>query len=495
MPASSSQSLPSSPQPLHISQSGPEVAWPWTSAQSGNSILRPSNIPSNRPNDFALGFNGRDRTPSYQTDSESSTIISHIQKLTQNNKQLHKDLKSLKNKLTSTQSEVSEIVKMIREMNTLLRERDTSPDSTSLLPVPALDKEDYPDIKFWTAKLYRAAKKARQSITSLGPAAMDPSGNVMTWYVETEDGDPVGVETVQNIRTLARTIWHELHLRDIAPATWAEAGLVAMNYFEHHMCRRFPQLSYGENNWKCHMIATDNYSSWRSKHHLSRKAKHQVKEEPKATASDSIKRPATFASDSEREAKRARQDSGSLSDIVIHCKNSIFTDPEEIAKLVVPPSTSTLAAASTSKNVDSTSKNVDSATTSPTDSESPSAPTTATTDTADANTIAPTPTIPMAATPIIHPATAPSGPPSIPPWIAATATAVAVPVKTSKKAKAGQAMNAKSICKRQWIARTPNGTEEEFAKHWLALGLSGQKEFELRASEAKSKPTAKTGTA
>lgn len=41
----------------------------------------------------------------------------------------------------------------------------------------------------------------------------------------------------------------------------------AQIYYEHHMCHRFPQLSYGRNNWKAsHMVATENYSSWYGKH-------------------------------------------------------------------------------------------------------------------------------------------------------------------------------------------------------------------------------------
>lgn len=99
----------------------------------------------------------------------------------------------------------------------------------------------------------------------------------MTWYVETEDGDPVSGEIVEAIRLSARTIWQTLVSRNIAPTNWADATLEAHNYYEHHLCRRFPQLSYGANNWKAHMIATENYPSWYNKH-VGRPAK--VKNEP-----------------------------------------------------------------------------------------------------------------------------------------------------------------------------------------------------------------------
>jgi hypothetical protein len=64
---------------------------------------------------------------------------------------------------------------------------------------------------------------------------------------------------------------------EMAPVTWVDANLMVHNYYEHHMTQHFPVLLYGTSNWKAHMLATDNYSSWYGKH-VGRKAK--VKSEP-----------------------------------------------------------------------------------------------------------------------------------------------------------------------------------------------------------------------
>ncbi|KAG6881984.1 hypothetical protein C0992_013016, partial [Termitomyces sp. T32_za158] len=48
--------------------------------------------------------------------------------------------------------------------------------------------------------------------------------------------------------------------------------------------------------------------------------------------------------------------------------------------------------------------------------------------------------------------------------------------KASKKASAGTGMNGKSLCKREWIAENPQGTEGEFAVHWAALGTAGEQQ-------------------
>ncbi|KAG6809333.1 hypothetical protein H0H87_011956, partial [Tephrocybe sp. NHM501043] len=55
--------------------------------------------------------------------------------------------------------------------------------------------------------------------------------------------------------------------------------------------------------------------------------------------------------------------------------------------------------------------------------------------------------------------------------------------RPSKKAKAGQAINTKSICKHLWIEQNPTGTEAAFTAHWVALTLDQQKEFDKHANE------------
>ncbi|KAG6842749.1 hypothetical protein H0H87_010292, partial [Tephrocybe sp. NHM501043] len=55
--------------------------------------------------------------------------------------------------------------------------------------------------------------------------------------------------------------------------------------------------------------------------------------------------------------------------------------------------------------------------------------------------------------------------------------------RPSKKVKAGQALNAKSICKRLWIEQNPTGTEAAFTAHWAALTPDQEKEFDKYANE------------
>ncbi|KAF8059564.1 hypothetical protein FPV67DRAFT_1674627 [Lyophyllum atratum] len=151
------------------------------------------------------------------------------------------------------------------------------PILSASLPIPCMDQDDYPDIKYWFKKDYIAAKKDKKTFSTIHTRKPEPNGNTMTWYVEDEDGDPVNGHHVDRIRADARSIWVYLRDNNMAPATWAEANIAALNYYEHYLCDRHPELSYGANNWKAHQIATDNYPSWSSSH-LPRAIK--IKTEP-----------------------------------------------------------------------------------------------------------------------------------------------------------------------------------------------------------------------
>lgn len=145
------------------------------------------------------------------------------------------------------------------------------------LPVPCLDKDDFPHITYWNRKDYYIAKKEKKGITNIQHST-ESHGNVMTWYVEDINGKVVSAQKVEQYRVDVRSIWQYFLNNGMALNTWAEANLAAMNYYKHQMCTRHPDFSYGANNWKAHQIATDNDPSWAAGH-LSHpfKVKHEAK--------------------------------------------------------------------------------------------------------------------------------------------------------------------------------------------------------------------------
>ncbi|KAG6894320.1 hypothetical protein C0992_006607, partial [Termitomyces sp. T32_za158] len=296
------------------------------------------------------------------------------------NNQLYRDLKTMQDAVISTQKDLLEKIKSIATPGPT----SPAPSTQQSLLLPSEQQHDHPNIKYWTASQYRKAKKTRKMSTGFDDTD-DSSKNVMTWYVETQDGEPVTNEVVEAIRTLARTIWQDLLRQKIAPPTWADIGLEARDYYEHHMCRRFPELSWGENNWKAHMIATDNYSSWYAKHvgrTVQVKAELMKQEQGidrlthhksgKKRTGSSLESP--MESDSKKFKGIGQEEQGSISEASIGSKvpqqpiilkNSlaqIFADPQEAAKLRVPSISSSLVPSSSTTNVTGPSPSADTTT-------------------------------------------------------------------------------------------------------------------------------------
>lgn len=143
--------------------------------------------------------------------------------------------------------------------------KSTKPDFSATFSVPYLDADDFPQITYWTQKKYHAAKKEKKGFTNLHHQAKS-HGNTMTWYVQDINSNTITSQEVEQYCIDARSIWQYLLNNDMAPKTWANANLAAMNYYEHHMCSHHPEFSYGANNWKAHQIAIDNYPSWAAGH-------------------------------------------------------------------------------------------------------------------------------------------------------------------------------------------------------------------------------------
>ncbi|KAG6838562.1 hypothetical protein C0991_010566 [Blastosporella zonata] len=147
--------------------------------------------------------------------------------------EVFKTVVGIHDEMKSNHAQVTGILKDITNSLQGLSQPTLKAD-TGLLPLPAELQADHLDIKYWTQKEYQQAKKNQKRSTSIQD--LDADRNIMTWFVEEDDGEPVDNDMVKAIQTVARSIWFELLRRGIAPETWEKAGLDARNYFKHHMC-------------------------------------------------------------------------------------------------------------------------------------------------------------------------------------------------------------------------------------------------------------------
>ena len=150
----------------------------------------------------------------------------------------------------------------------------------------ALDRKDYPNIKFWTKKEWTARDQPSATTTggTRGKARSGLGINVTMQYAELEDGTVVDGHVASSIRRCARASW--VHLANVGnlPSRWRSASSATLRTYHEEMYRRFPYLQYCDDNWKVEQIAMDNYpswySTWRSKNPSETHVKDEEIEEP-----------------------------------------------------------------------------------------------------------------------------------------------------------------------------------------------------------------------
>ncbi|KAG6898906.1 hypothetical protein C0993_002927, partial [Termitomyces sp. T159_Od127] len=393
----------------------------------------------------------------------------------------HRKILSL---IKSSQSDILDALKNFSSKTHTELSKSEFDISSASLPVPCFDEEHYPLVNYWYKSQYLNAKKEKKSVTILHHEPKPSGGNLMTWYVEDADGNPVDSHKVSQIRANARSVWFFLKDQGIAPPTWAEAHIGVLNYFEHHLCSRHPELAYGANNWKAHQVAINNYPSWVA-FHLTRppKIKTEVMQNVPLKRSSS-----PMSLKSSRPQKKSRISTPTTEDATLppdtvvkptanannmkgkgplKIKNplsAVFANPTLVATAMIPGGSAVHAPSSSSQP-----------------------PTLASTDPASISPTINTTTTTSASTMIATSSTASSsfGSPQLPPVVpnigstpqtsrilegpAANAPKELSTMKKSKKASAGRANNAKSICKREWIKQNPTGMEHEFTEYWDSL--------------------------
>ena len=81
------------------------------------------------------------------------------------------------------------------------------------------------------------------------------------FFVETEQGDLVNDDRLDEIRKHARKFWDEID-KASAPPTWKHAPTEMKQMYQRFMVDKFPELRLCDNSWKADQIAASNYGSW-----------------------------------------------------------------------------------------------------------------------------------------------------------------------------------------------------------------------------------------
>lgn len=143
------------------------------------------------------------------------------------------------------------------------------------LPSP-LDRKDYSQVRFWTAKSFEAYCDNNTGDTD-GLATQhkkrgrlpksETTGNRYL-YLENTDGSIIPRDVFVKMGQKARRLWQAMYSVGLAPSSWGKASEIAYNYFNGEMLNdpEFKFFRYCEGNWKLMRWATKSYPSWAHNH-------------------------------------------------------------------------------------------------------------------------------------------------------------------------------------------------------------------------------------
>ena len=153
--------------------------------------------------------------------------------------------------------------------------QDGDDDSSGIMgfsassPTTPLLQLDYPLVKYWERKVWKAAAGARKDTSEVqtknstrGGTRSSQGENVMMLYIEDANGIPIDGNTASGMRDFARSIWRSLYERGIAPETWGQATKEIREEYCGEMEREYHVLRFCNNHWKANALATAIYSQW-----------------------------------------------------------------------------------------------------------------------------------------------------------------------------------------------------------------------------------------
>jgi hypothetical protein len=169
--------------------------------------------------------------------------------------------------LTDYRATVDKLILSIPKSGLATNSIPTSKDTP-----PPLDPKDFPNIQFWTARVFDAYHRTQTGETDglatkqRGPGRppKDETTEDRHPYLENADGTPVPWEVTVLIGQKARRVWQTLHDIGQAPPSWGKASETAYTYFISEMLNvpEFAFFRYCEGNWKLMRWTSKAYASW-----------------------------------------------------------------------------------------------------------------------------------------------------------------------------------------------------------------------------------------
>ncbi|KAJ6524621.1 hypothetical protein DFH09DRAFT_1096032 [Mycena vulgaris] len=144
-------------------------------------------------------------------------------------------------------------------------------------PLPPLAPDDFPDVRYWSIKKWRAhvsstgehvsfktPKASRNNEDSDENDSSDEEDNKpnVLGFLEHKNGKCYSKSELDHVRQTCRQQFSTFLAQGIAPQHWPDATVDVHTQFRRRMLEEVPDLRFCENNWKVDTVGTEVYAQW-----------------------------------------------------------------------------------------------------------------------------------------------------------------------------------------------------------------------------------------
>ena len=136
--------------------------------------------------------------------------------------------------------------------------------ATALEELEGENREDYPSVKFWTRESWQEDSRSKQGDSDASATTKDKDIPAKYSFLQYNDGTPVTLARLNQMRSAARSIYEEMLKNGTAPMSWdSQVPAESRDLFYARMEKKYPELRLCEDHWKSNQIAIIQYPGWK----------------------------------------------------------------------------------------------------------------------------------------------------------------------------------------------------------------------------------------
>ncbi|KAG2032498.1 hypothetical protein BDR03DRAFT_985634 [Suillus americanus] len=171
--------------------------------------------------------------------------------------QLQLELLQAKTAFSTLEAAFQELTRSIQLVNAdpmNFTSTSISPTAPLTKQLPRIDKNDYPDVLFWTCADWDKLQMTSQGLKQKGKCGP-------TAFLEDNNGEPITEESLDTIHKTICGLWFEFAVKGLLATTWSKMIHSTRTLFHSVMEEKHPLFRLAMDSWKLDLLCSTAYPS------------------------------------------------------------------------------------------------------------------------------------------------------------------------------------------------------------------------------------------